>query len=138
MTTVCNVSDIFNEMLGDITYPPDSMLENLYPFKVRCGVVKRRSPRHDFFQFILDTGKENIERVLNRQPLRGNSPIDLTFMFPERWMGVKEQTEFMFALSTHPNVEKIKNVDIVTSSPIIISDFMREQVRILTWADDPE
>lgn len=129
-------TNIFDSMLGDIDYPRDGDVGKLYPFKVRCGVVKNRAPRHEFFEYIVDMGKPDIERVLKHQPLRYNVPMDLTFVFPERWMAVKEQTEFMHALATHPDVGKIRSVDILTSSPVIITDFMKEQVRVLTWPED--
>jgi hypothetical protein len=132
---ITTIADIFDNMLSSIDYPKDSPAGQLYPFKVRCGVVKRRPPRHEFFQYIVDMGKENIERVLEHQPLIEEV---LTFVFPERWMNVKEQNEFMAIISTHPNVEKIKRVDVLTSSPILIGSFRAKQIRILTWGDDKD
>lgn len=134
-------NDIFEKLLGDIKYPKNSKSGELYPFTVRCGLVKRRPPRHDFFQYILNMGRADIDRVLEHKPLRPQTQeesIDLTFVLPERWLGVKEQVDFMFALTTHPDVERIKTVDILTSSPMILGSFMAAQVRILTWSDDED
>lgn len=131
-------TDIFEEMLGDINYPADSKAGKTFPFKMRCGVIKRRPPRHEFFEFILNMGKVNIDPIMNHQSFTEDGPLNLTFVFPERWMGVKEQQDFMYAMALHPDVERIKSVDVITSSPLIVGNFFKEQVRILTWADDPE
>jgi hypothetical protein len=130
--TVQSGTDVFESMLGSINYSKD---EEVYPFKVRCGVVKRRPPRHDFFQYIVDMGRGDIERILEHKPLTKEV---LTFVFPERWMNVREQQEFMSVLRIHPDTEKIKRVDIITSSPLLIGSFMAKQVRVLTWEDDTD
>ena len=133
MVTVTSGTQIFNSMLGDIDYPEDSEAGKLYPFKVRVGCVKRRPPRHKFFDYIREMGSGDIEKVLNKEPFNKN---ELTFVFPERWMGVAEQQSFTHHLSEHPDIDKIKSVDIITSSPLLIGSFMREHIRILTWEDD--
>lgn len=138
MAKVQSGADVFDSMLGDIDYPDDSKAGKIFPFKVRCGVVKRRPPRHEFFGLILNMGKVSIDPIMNHQPFTKEGPLDLTFVFPERWMGVKEQQYFIYALVLHPDIERIKSVDIITSSPLIIGSFLKEHVRILTWADDPE
>jgi hypothetical protein len=138
MAKVQNGADVFDSMLGDIDYPDDSKAGKIFSFKVRCGVVKRRPPRHEFFEPILNMGKVSIDPIMNHQPFTKEGPLDLTFVFPERWMGIKEQQDFMYALALHPDIERIKSVDIITSSPLIVGNFFKEQVRILTWADDPE
>lgn len=120
-------------MLGDIDYPPDSSAGKLYPFFVRVGCVKRRPPRHEFFEYFLEVGAGDIEKVLYHAPLRGPS---LSFVFPERHMGVAEQQAFMYNMEKHPRISKIKTVDIITSAPLIVGSFMRDHIRILTWPDD--
>ena len=136
MIAAASGNDLFDSMLGDIDYPKNCDAWKLYPFKVRCGVVKQRPPRHDFFQPILDMGKGDIDRVLDHRPLIQKPPMNLTFVFPERWMSVGEQVEFMSKLMLHPDVEKIECVDILTSSPLIIGGFLKQQVRILSWPND--
>jgi hypothetical protein len=138
LATACSGTDLFEGMLGDIKYPKDSKSGKLFPFTVRCGLVRKRPPRHEFFEFIIDMGRGNIERIMTHEPLTQSDPIDLTFVFPERWMAVCEQVEFMSKLTKHPDVEKIRSIDILTSSPMIIGNFMAAQVRILTWPDDEE
>lgn len=136
MKNVTSVGDVIESMLKDIDYPKDSVPGRLYSFKVRVGCIKRRTPRHKYFQWILDMGKENIERVLNYESFNGVK--DLTFVFPERWMNVDEQRCFMYILKKHPESETLETVDIITSSPIMISSFSREQILILTWDDDKD
>lgn len=133
MTTVISGTQIFDSMLEGIDYPADSEAGKLYPFKVRVGCVKRRPPRHKFFSYILDMGQSNIDKIFNEGPFNSNS---LSFVFPERWMGVAEQQAFMYCLKQHPQANKLIQVDIITSSPLLIGDFMREQIRIISWDDD--
>jgi len=134
MSKVIRGDQIFENLLGDINYSNDSFASQLYPFKVRVGVVKLRPPRHEFFEFIIDMGYLDIDRILQKKSLKGKTK--LTFVFPERWMGVQETSAFMHLLVNHPEVSKIKQVDILTSSPMMISNFAAEQIRILTWDGD--
>ena len=123
----------FDSMLGDIKYSPEDRVGQLYPFFVRAGCIKRRPPRHEFFEFFIDVGLGQIDQVMQHKRIR---QTDLSFVFPERWLGVAEQQAFMWTLARHPDAKKIKSVDILTSSPLLISDFMQEQIRILTWPED--
>lgn len=133
---VRTLGSIMEEMLGDIDYSKDSPAGELYPFKVRVGCAKRRPPRHKYFQWMLEIGRLHINQVLNGTSFNGVK--ELTFIFPERWMNVAEQQKFMYAMVKHPEVKMIEKVDIITSSPLIISSCYREQIRILTWEDDIE
>ena len=132
MTNVTSAGQIFEQMLGDINYEDDM---DLYPFKVRVGVVKYRPPRHEFFEFIRDMGSVHISPILKGEPLNSGN---LTFVFPERWMSVHDQQAFMHKLVQHPEANKIEQVDIITSSPLIVGNFRRETIRILEWPDDKE
>lgn len=133
MVRMVTGNQIFEDMLGDINYPLEKYADT-YPFKVRVACVKRRPPRHDFFEFIRNMGLEDIDRVLAGKPLRGREV--LTFVFPERWMNVVEQQSFMSCLMKNPDIDKIKQVDIVTSSPLLIGNFFSEMIRVVTWEDD--
>ena len=128
MTTTAN--DLIEEMLGDIDYDVEEL--GLYPFMVRVGCVKMAAPRHDRFEYLLNFGMSHIPSVFNGTPLG----TDLLFVFPERFMGVHEQQQFMSTLKKHPDAKDIQQVDIITSSPLIVGNFMRQMIRILTWDDD--
>jgi hypothetical protein len=75
-----------------------------------------------------------VKKICEQRPL--GKVKDLGFIFPERWMGVAEQQAFMHSLVKHPDVSRIEKVDLITSSPLIIGDFMREHIVILSWQDD--
>ena len=128
-----NMRDVFEKLLGDINYIDEW---NLYPFKVRCGIIKYRPPRHEFFQWMKEMGAEYIEPIFKGDLFNPSSV--LTFVFPERFMSVHEEREFTDFLHNHPEVDKIKQVDILTRSPILLSCFKREMMRIITWEDDKD
>ena len=134
MGAISSLEGIFESMLGDIDYDLDSDRGKIYPFKVRCGVVRRRPPRHEFWEYFLDFGRGHIDKVINGEEL----PQYMAFVFPERWLGVAEQQAFMHILSQHPNAKDILQVDIITSSPLFVSSFHREMIRILSWEDDEQ
>ncbi len=131
MNNFTNMEDIFDHMFGDIDYV-DSM--NIYPFKIRCGVIKYRPPRHEFFQWIKEMGANYIDPIFKAELF--NPPETLTFVFPEKYMSVHEEIEFMVFLKDHPEVDKIKQVDILTKSAILLSSFTSDMIRIITWPDD--
>jgi len=132
---VIKVSDLIESMLKDIEYSADARASGLYPFKVRVACVKRRPPRHPFFEYILDIGRADIESVFSGDPF---GKTELTFVFPERWLGVAEQQSFMAYLEKHPEATTLKRVDLVTSSPLLLGNFYAVQMRIVTWEDDDD
>jgi predicted ATPase len=132
MTTVSTGNDIFEEYLGAIS-ETDQHTGDIYPFGVRVGVIKMAAPRHERFEFIREMGLGDIDRVFNKRSF--NKDV-LTFVFPERHMSVHEQQAFMARLEEHPDANKIKRVDILTSSPLLISSFHAEMLRIVTHPDD--
>ena len=130
-----SMQDQFDEWLGGIHYTKDDTCSETYPFWVRVGVVNAAPPRHERFEFIREMGMSQIEDVMQGNPLNSEH---LTFVFPERHMSVHEQAAFMLKLATHPDAMsgKIKTVDILTSSALMVSSFHREQILILQWEDD--
>ena len=130
-----NLAQQFDEWLGAIHYTTDEPCGKTYPFFVRVGCVKAAPPRHERFEFIREMGLPDIEDVMQGKPM---AIEHLTFVFPERHMSVHEQQAFMLKLATHPDAMsgKIKTVDILTSSALMISSFHREQILILEWEDD--
>lgn len=130
---VMSMANWFDEILGDINYAPDSRAGELYPFFCRIGCVKRRPPRHEFFSLFLNVGEAWIDLVLNHRKL---SMSHLSFVFPERWMGQAERRAFTHCLARNPEVKKVKQLDMITSDPMLIGSFMAEQIRILTWPED--
>lgn len=129
---VTSAASLFDEWLGDIQPQPqyDDGFNNIF---WRIGCVKMSAPRHPRFDYFLGMGTAAIDQLFNS----GNLESDiLTFVFPERHMSVHEQQKFTWAIDKHKDVSKIKRIDMLTSSPLIIGGFHREQIRILTWEDD--
>lgn len=126
-------SSTFEHWLGDINYDPKK--RELYPFMVRVGVIKYRPPRHSCFEFLINFGVVDIEKALYH---KGKLSGHLTFVFPERYMSIHEQRSFMYQICRHPTVDKITQIDIITSCPLVISDFTSEMVRIITWPEDED
>lgn len=130
MTTITAGGGI-EEYLSDIK--PQPQYSDIYgDVFYRVGCVKMAAPRHERFEFILNMGYASIDRVFGNKPLSGS----LTFVFPERFMSVHEQQAFVSVIHKHKDIDKIKQIDILTSSPLLIGNFHREQIRILTWEDD--
>ncbi len=114
--------------MGDITERDD-----MYPFMVRVGCVKMAAPRHERFEYYRDMGMGNVEDLFDGRRFRTDH---LTFVFPERWMSVHEQQAMMLIMTKHPYVDQVKQIDMLTSSPLIIGNFHNFSIRILTWDDD--
>jgi hypothetical protein len=86
-------------------------------------------PRHPNFYPFLEVGMDLIERTMAGIPLNYEKA---TFYFPERWLAVLEQRDFMLKLEMINKGLDLKKVDILTSSPIMISDFFQEQILIIS------
>lgn len=119
---------IFDRVWGKDFYPDQKSLMVKYAFDVRVVVAKTMSPRHPSFYPFLEVGMDLIERTMACIPLNCEKA---TFYFPERWLAVVEQREFMFKLETTNMGLNLKKADILTSSPIMISDFFQEQILII-------
>ena len=88
------------------------------------------APRHERFEFIREMGRGVIDRLFKGEAeLTGT----ITFVFPERHMSVHEQQGMMSILARH---KEVTQVDIITSSPLLIGNFHNTMIRILTWPDD--
>ena len=130
MTKITTIASLLDSWLGDID-PETGKVH--YPFGWRIGCVKMASPRHERFDLVRDVGSLLVDQIFNNQSL---SDGHLTFVFPERHMSVHEQQAFTHALTKHKDAGKITQVDMITSSPLIIGSFNRECIRILSWEDD--
>ena len=119
--------DAFKAINGK-PWPVDVM--NLYPFNVRVLVFRDIGPRAPRFEEIVDIGKGLIEAVVERKPIAYAS---LAFVFPERWLSVRECQAFMNSLAHNPCAEDgtIKEVSILTNSCVMITDFMSEQIAVM-------
>lgn len=109
----------------------------MYPFTLRVAVIQSRPPRHNYFEFTRDLGSGLMDKIfMNRTGMTKGPDTKLVFVFPERHMSVHEQRGFMNALVNHQEVDHIIHVDIVTSSPIILSDFPNNVIQIISFPED--
>ena len=130
-----SANSFFDDMLGDIE--PTEADREVYPhFLVRCALPYRRPPRHPFFEFVREMGSGHLDNILSHKP--GTLRDTLTLVFPERHLNVSEQQQLFHRLNTHPDAKAglIRCVDVVTTSPLIIGNMSRAQIRICRWPDD--
>ncbi len=134
-TTAQSLAEVIEQYFEKI--PTSSKLTKIvYPhFNVRVAVIKKRSPRHPAFDLFRDMGKELLEIFLKNKPFK-RMPKDVVLVFPERWLSVQESTALMKSIHNHPQAKELDRVSLITSSPIILTDFPAECMRILTFPDD--
>ncbi len=125
-----NEGGLINDLVPD--FKPYQDFLGIYPFPVRCVVVRGRPARHESFTYYLDVGRGDIDLAMYGGDLSGY----LTFFMPERHMSVHEQQRLPGELARHKDKDKITCVDIITSCPLIISNFVAEAVRIVSYPDD--
>lgn len=104
----------------------------LYPdFRVRV-IACKVPPTHQMFEMHLEPTRALVERLFAGQSL-GRTAIHLTFVFPERWLAPQQIPEFMQRLATCNDAKtaKIKMVDIITGSPVMLTDFMGFQMVVV-------
>jgi len=121
---------LFKDIFDSFTDSEDIL--GIYPdFKVRVVAVGAISPSHPKFEFYLDSTKVLIDRLFAGQTL-GRTAIHPTFVFPERWMSPIQIQQFMNTLahSVDAKMGKIKIVDIITGSAVILTDFTSDMVKI--------
>ena len=53
-------------------------------------------------------------------------------------MSVIETRSFMQTICEHPDCSTIKQVDIITSNAVIITDFFNDMIKIIQFDDDPK
>lgn len=126
------VETLFDITWGKDVFPKGTMLPALYPFQVRVLVIKDIPPRHPMFQPFLEVGLNDLEKIINLQPIDGKE--SLIFYFPERHLTVLEEYYFMKKLSDWviTNNPMVKKVSIATRSPILVSDFVKEQILVMS------
>jgi len=127
-------NDVFTQFWGDEA--PSA--NDHYPFTVRMAVAGYRvTPRHSRFDYLLEQGRGHIEAIVKHKPLVGIScGTTLLFVFPERFMSVHEQRLFLHRLKTHPDVAKVKGVDIVTQNPLVVGGCPNGCLKLFNFPDD--
>lgn len=106
-----------------------------YPhFKARALVLQQDSPRRACFEPWINLNPQVgfLDAIIaGRDPQP--HPERIVLVLPERWLNPVEQLALMQSL--HKYAERtgaLKQVDLITQCPGILSDFSRSQIRILT------
>jgi len=101
-------------------------------------------PRDTRYEFDRDWGMGQIDAVMEHLPIKLDHSVSgggqqIMFVFPERWMSTQEEYMFVPMLKSHPQIveAKLTIIDIVTKSPLIIGNFLKDDVRIVS-ADDSD
>lgn len=129
---------LLGNLLDGVPFADDDLTRMVYPkFRVRVVVIKKRPPRHPAFEFFLDLGKNLLDSIMNGTPLP-RATADLVFVFPERWLSTPETQQFMGKVNDHPQAgELFKTVTLVTSNPVILTDFFAHNMKTVEFPDDP-
>lgn len=118
--------------------PTESQKRDIPNIWFRVGVMKDIPPTDSRFEYCLDMGMPNIEKILMHEPF--NLQSELTFVFPERHMTVHDEHAFIYMLVKHPQIRaaKLTTVDVITKSPLIVGSFRRDDIRIFSQSHDNE
>lgn len=134
--TTFSATRIVEYILGQ-EWQPDKQYHTEFP--IRCLAIVSRPSRDDYFELFRDVGKPNIDKALYNRPGLAPKPGSvLVFVFPERHMSVGEQRNFISTLHKHSESDNIERVDLVTSSPIILSDLFANQIMTVLWPEDDD
>ena len=118
--TARSISSIFNEWTKGLNPSQESI--DHYGFKLRVVVSIDSPPRHSAFSFIRGMGVNKFDDIFSGELDR--LPENWLLAFPERYCSVPEIYQLIYQISKL-NKEKnlgLKELDILTSSPAILSD----------------
>lgn len=127
--TAWNFLTPFNLAWGEDVFAEDNLLAS-YPFKVRVVVMPDISPRNLIVSNFLTVGLESIDRIAEKLTIDRDN---LVLYYPERWLTVNETREFMYNLTFFGYTKILTKVSIVTNSPILLTDFDINQIKILKF-----
>ena len=102
-------------------------------------------PRDSRFDFMREMGSPQIDNVLTNKPLKFGVQTDgggqhILFVFPERHLTTQEEHIFVPSLWGHHQIvdATLTIIDIVTKSPLILGNFLADDVRIIKDEEDWE
>jgi hypothetical protein len=134
--SVSSASSIFDQAFGDVSAHKANILAagssalRDHDVLCRCLVARDTSPRQEQFTYLREIGSAFIDDILYKR--RRDLGDRLTFYFPECHMSQWEQQRFIWCVFKHPDfIGNPRTLDIVTGSPLVVSSFRKEEVRIL-------
>jgi hypothetical protein len=133
MTKATSLASIFDSWCSNIE-PSEKQLET-YGFYLRVVVAKDIPPRHSTFSWIRGMGVTKFDEIFSGELSR--LPDEWMIAFPERHCSMDEMQSLIHQM-VKLNKEKklgLKKLDILTSSPWIISDSLSECVSIIAFPE---
>jgi hypothetical protein len=95
-------------------------------------------PRHSRFDFERDFGSTHLPNILEGIPFKMHQMTQsggqhLLLVFPERHLTTQEEYALVPALQKHPQIKDapLTIIDLVTKSPLIIGNFLADDIRIV-------
>ena len=85
------------------------------------------------FDLIRDFGSDKIDDICGDK--KNSLEENLLFVFPERYLSVHEQQSFMYNIERHKQRKKIKEICLITSSPLVIGSFVKECITIISSSE---
>ena len=124
------------------THPTDRQLQHWKNIFWRIALMWI-PPRDERFEFINEIGRTQLDPVLNNQPLKmtttpNGSGQHILFIFPERHLTTQEEHVFCDCLTRHHQIltAQLSIIDVVTKSPLIIGNFLSDDVRVIKDTQD--
>ena len=138
MIKIQTAANFFDSFWGNEEAAPAN---DTFPFKLRVAVAGYRiTPRHSCFEYFRELGMSLLEPLIKHQHIPELETGDghLTFVLPERWLSVHEQQMFLYRIKDHPQVARIKQVDVVTQEALIVGGCPQGTVKLFNFpSDDP-
>lgn len=100
-------------------------------------------PRDPRFEFIKEMGCGQLDNILCDRPINMSATTErggqhLRLVFPERHLTTQEEHILVPCLQWHHQIKDapLTIIDIVTKSPLMVGNFLKEDVRIIRDAED--
>lgn len=124
--------------------PTDRQLQDCFNIWWRVCLM-HIPPRDQRYEYERDFGMPKLEPILEHRPFKLDTIVkgggqQLLLIFPERWLTTQEEYMLVPQIKSHPQVKdaKLTIVDIVTKSPLIVGNFLKDDIRIVKPGDDPD
>lgn len=115
--------------LKDYLFNWEGVTTPLYPFKVWVAIAPTATWREDgtVINLLRNVGVGVLDKIFADKVYKEES---LALMMPERWLNLQEQRELMSRVVKFcPN---LKEFYLFTNSPVIVSDFTQDYLRVLS------
>lgn len=108
----------------------------IYDFDVKVCIAPRVPPRDPMFEYVIYMGRGDMEQLfVKRQPLKTSHAL---WVFPENHLTVHEQQALMYVVDKCGLRGELQSLQMITQSPLIVSDFTRDHIRIISTKVDVE